>query len=260
MIDSNAYIGHWPFRRRRYGACEALLRRMGEFGAELALVSNLDGIFYKNPQTANEELCETLRSRRNFSDHFLPFAVINPIYGGWKDDIDRCLGPLGMKGIRLYPKYHGYAPDHPNCIETVKRARDRGVPVAFSLRMVDSRPGSWLDIQEEWALKDVLPVIRSIPDAKFLILNLSGSLKLTADETELLRRTDLVMDTSGRSLTDPAGFMKVLGAEKFAFGSHSPILDYCTGLLRIEALRPDEAGEELKEGLRSGNIRRFMGI
>lgn len=260
MIDGNAYIGHWPFRRRKYGTCEALLGRMNEFGVELSVISALEGVFYKNPQTTNRELYEQLQAQRKFRERLIPFAVINPIYGGWKDDIEVCTTRFRMKGIRLYPKYHGYRIDHPHCIETVKIARDKGLPVAFSLRMVDSRPSSWLDIREEWALKDVLPIIRAVPDAKYLILNLAGSLKLSGEETELLRGADLVMDTSGRSLTELGRLIKVFGPDKFVFGTHSPILDYCTGLLRIESLHPEEAGEEVKEGLYSENISRFCNL
>jgi hypothetical protein len=46
----------------------------------------------------------------------------------------------------------------------------------------------------------------------------------------------------------------------FAFGIHSPILDYITGLLRIEALRENEADFNTKELLRSGNARRMLGV
>jgi uncharacterized protein len=45
-----------------------------------------------------------------------------------------------------------------------------------------------------------------------------------------------------------------------AFGTHSPILDYLTGLLRIESLREDEADQKTKELLRSGNAKRFLRI
>ena len=48
--------------------------------------------------------------------------------------------------------------------------------------------------------------------------------------------------------------------EKFAFGTHSPILDYLTGLLRIESLRPSEADASVIELLRSGNAKRILGI
>lgn len=137
-----------------------------------------------------------------------------------------------MKGIRLHPQYHGYALTNPFLVELVQRARDQGLPVAFPLRMVDSRPSSWLDIEQEWTLKNLVPIVQQVPDAKYLVLNVAnlGELLLT------------------------------FGKTKFAFGSHSPILDYLTGLLRIEALSEQEADEKTKDLLRAGNITRFLNL
>ncbi|MEX2404666.1 MAG: hypothetical protein WD625_11070, partial [Balneolales bacterium] len=237
LIDSNAYIGQWPFRQLNYNTCDTLLGRMNEFGVDLSVISNLNGVFYKNTQSANEELYEEINSDRRFRDRFIPFAVINPIYNGWKHDLETSIDDFGMKGIRLYPKYHRYELTNPACIEAVKMARDRGLPVAFSLRMVDSRPSSWLDIKDEWALRDILPIVNEVPDAKYLILNVANSTQLGEEERKLFRKTNLVMDTSGRNIVNLGRLLETLGTDKFAFGTHSPILDYLTGLLRIESLK-----------------------
>jgi predicted TIM-barrel fold metal-dependent hydrolase len=260
LVDINASVGHWPFKQLKHNTCPSLLERMNHFGIELSLISNLNGIFYKNTQPANEELYTELKSNRLFANRFIPFAVINPIYAGWRNDLEQSVRKFGMKGIRLYPAYHDYAITNPSCIELVKRARDLELPVALTMRMVDSRQRSWMDISEEWSLKSVIPLIKEVPDAKYLILNLANSMKLDATETEILKKTDFLFDTSGRSLTDPAEIIKAYGKDRLAFGTHSPFLVYMTGLLRIEALREDEADKETKELLRSGNAKRFLKI
>jgi predicted TIM-barrel fold metal-dependent hydrolase len=260
LIDSNAYIGNWPFKQLKYNNCAGLVERMDKFGVSAAVVSNLNGIFYKNTQRANEELHQQIQSSRKFHKRFIPFAVINPIYNGWKDDFEISVSKLGMKGIRLHPAYHGYNLSNPACIELVKMARDRGLPTALSLRMVDSRPSSWMDIKDEWRLKDIIPIIKAVPDAKFMILNVANSTALNEEETQLLKNTDAIIDTSGRNIMDLGGLISTYGKEKFAFGSHSPILDYFTGLLRIESLRAEEADEATKELIRSGNLQRMLGL
>jgi len=260
LIDSNAYIGHWPFRQFEYDTLDALLERMKKFGTDVSVVSSLNGIFYKNTQAANEELYKAILSKTTYRDRFIPFAVINPIYSGWRDDFEECSTKMGMKGIRLYPKYHDYDLTNPSCIKLVKMARDRGLPVALSLRMVDSRPSSWLDIEKEWSLKDIIPVIRLVPDARYLILNVANSPDLNKEDTELFRKAEILMDTSGRDIIDFGGLLMKYGKDKFCFGTHSPIFDYCTGLLRIEALRDSEADDNTKELLRSGNVKRILGI
>jgi predicted TIM-barrel fold metal-dependent hydrolase len=142
LIDINAYVGHWPFKRLRDNHCEGLLGRMNEYGVDLSVIT-------KNTQSANEELYEEIRSKRAYRNRFLPFGVINPIYGGWKDDFNTCVKQFGMKGIRVFPNYHDYTIDDPKLIELVKMARDQDVVVALTMRIVDSRQRSWMDLPGE---------------------------------------------------------------------------------------------------------------
>lgn len=264
LIDINSYTGHWPFRQLKNNTCATRLQQMKRFGIDIAAISNLNGVFYKNTQSANEELYEDLKSSRKFENRFVPFAVINPIYARWKDDLKKCVEKMGMKGVRLHPLYHHYSLTNPFCIELVKRTRDMGLPVALSFRMVDKRVSSWMDINEEWTIKDVIPIIKEVPDAKYLFLNVVNSLQNTMqgdnEERDSLKNTNFLMDTSGRAMSNLAHLIEVNGKEKFAYGSHSPILESFTGLLRIASLRPEEASESTKEFLRYGNAKRFLNL
>ncbi len=260
LIDINANIGHWPFQQTNCNTCEALLERMDEFGIDVSVVSNMNGIFYKDTQASNEELYKEINADQRFLDRFIPFAIINPIYAGWKSDLDICSSKMGVKGIRLYPLYHDYELSHPSCIELVKIARDRGLVVALTLRMVDSRSRSWMDINKEWNLEDILPIVKEVPDAKYLVLNIANGIQVNDEETELFKNSDMVFDTSGRNIHNLSELLNKFGNDMFAFGTHTPILDYLTGLLRIESLRASEADESTKELLRSGNAKRILGI
>jgi predicted TIM-barrel fold metal-dependent hydrolase len=277
LLDINSYVGHWPFKQLKYNTCTSRLERMNRFGVDLSVISNLNGIFYKNTQSANVELYNELKSDRQFSSRFIPFAVINPIYAGWRDDLENCVTKMGMKGIRLYPQYHDYEITDNRIIELVKVARDKGIPVAIDIRMVDSRQRSWMDIPMfnynspvktdiifgEWDLQKVMPIIREVPDAKFIIVNLANSISLINEDLELIRKANVVFDTSGRALmgdNELSALLKRFGKEKFAFGSHSPVLDYLTGLLRIESMTNSEADDDTKQLLRSGNAARIIGI
>lgn len=259
MLDINAYVGHWPFKQLKYNTCKTTIDRMDHFGVDISVISNLNGIFYKNTQPANKELFDEIQSNKKFGERFIPFAVINPKYAGWRNDLEECMTKFGMKGIRLYPKYHDYDLADPACIELVQLARDYDLPVAFSFRMVDSRQRSWIDIEQEWDLKDIVPIVMAVPDTKYIFLNLTNSTKLNDEEEMLLKDANLVIDTSGRSVNAFQELISRFGKDKFAFGTHSPILDYMTGLLRIESLKDEEASAETKNLFRSGNAKRIMG-
>lgn len=277
LLDINAYVGHWPFKQLKYNTCGMLLDRMNKFGVDVSVISNINGIFYKNTQSANEELHEELKSDNRFKDRFIPFAVINPIYAGWREDFDISTTKMGMKGIRIYPKYHDYEVTDPSLIELVKRARDRGLPVAFDIRMVDSRQRSWMDIPvfdynatvktdiilKEWAVRNIVPIVKAVPDAKYIIVNVANSIKLSDEDMAIIKKADILFDTSGREIRGDnllSELLKRFGKDKFAFGTHSPILDYLSGRLRIESLNETEADEVTKELLRSGNAKRILGM
>ena len=260
LIDINANVGHWPFQQTNCNTCEALINRMDEYGIDVSVMSNMNGIFYKDTQASNEELYQEINAEQRYRDRLLPFAIINPIYAGWKRDLDICTTKMGMKGIRMYPLYHDYELTHPSCIELVKTARDSGLIVAFTLRMVDSRNRSWMDINSEWKLEDVIPIIKEVPDAKYLVLNIANGINLKDEETELFKNTNILFDTSGRDIDNLSELINKFGKDMFAFGTHSPILDYLTGLLRVESLRESEADEETKKLLRSGNAKRILEI
>jgi len=109
-------------------------------------------------------------------------------------------------------------------------------------------------------MKDILPIIKEVKDAKYFVVNVANDIKVDDEEKELLKKTDMLFDTSGRSLSNLGEMIKLYGKDKFAFGTHSPVLDYLAGLLRIESLREPEADEATKELIRSGNAKRILGI
>jgi uncharacterized protein len=260
LIDINAHVGHWPFKQLKNNTCAALLDRMNKFGVDISVISNLNGIFYKDTQSANEELFDEIRSSKKFGSRFLPFAVLNPTYAGWENDLKTCTSKMGMKGICLYPLYHDYEITDPACIDLVQRARDLELIVTFAFRIVDQRQRSWMDISKEWTLKDIVPVIKKVPDAKYFIVNAANSMAVSSEETEMLKNTKVLFDTSGRNLTNLGDMIQLYGKDKFAFGTHSPVLDYLAGLLRIESLRENEADQAIKQLLRSENAKRMLGI
>ena len=75
IIDVNAYIGHWPFRKIEYDTAEKLLRLMDNKGIDIACVSNLNSIFYRDVMEGNIELIKQIKTH---TDRFIPFGLINP--------------------------------------------------------------------------------------------------------------------------------------------------------------------------------------
>lgn len=102
-------------------------------------------------------------------------------------------------------------------------------------------------------MKYIVPIIRGVPDAKYLIMNDANSSILGDDDIGLFRKVEIVMDTSGRTFVNLPELFKKCGKDMFCFSTQYPILDYRTGLLSIESWREDGVRGKTKEVLRYEN-------
>ena len=84
--------------------------------------------------------------------------------------------------------------------------------------------------------------------------------ELNKQDMDLLKNTKSIMDTSGRRIDTLTALINTLGGDAFCFGSHAPVLDHCTGLLRIESLTVVDASKAVRDKLRLVNILRLLGI
>ena len=269
LIDINSYIGNWPYRGLRGNTLEAMLTRMNKFGVDKAVVANINGLFYVDSQLANEELNAAIHSNEAFKDRFVPFATINPILPWWRDSLEICQKKFAMKGIRLYPFYHQYEITGQSCIDLVKAARDRNMPVSIPLRMTDLRERSWLDVDKALTYNDIASLVSKVPDAQYIVLDAritDDQPKTTEKSIKILQNADILFDTTrgaGVPCKGPNGeslqyLLDTFGPKKLAFGTETPFLDYCSPFFRIAAFK--EADQATKDLIWSGNARRMLKI
>jgi len=269
LIDINAYIGNWPYRGLRGNNLGDMLKRMDKFGVDKTIVASIHGLFYVDVQQANEELHAAMRSNTAFKDRFIPFATINPALPWWKQSLEVCDKQFGMKGIRLYPLYHHYKITDDICVELVKAARDRNMPVSIPLRMIDLRERSWLDLNEALSYNDIASLVSKVPDANYMVLDArltDGQPATTPESIKILQSGNVLFDTarsSGVPIKGPNSesmqyLFNTFGADKLAFGTETPFVDYCSPFFRIAVFK--EADEVTKEKMWSGNARRMLGI
>lgn len=260
-IDTHAYIGHWPYRQLRGSTCEALVRRLDEFGIDQAWVGNIHGLFYRNCHEANRELAAQIAP---FRDRLMPFAVINPTYPEWEEDLKQCAGEFGMRGVRLYPQYHGYLLEDEACLAAVLAAQALDLVCAFTVRMVDERQQSWLDTTQKLSMDDIAELISRAPKGKFQILHAAPQALEKPESKATLKAARVMMDTVyGTGV--PVGFISAyplakavdtFGADHFAFGTATPFRDYPSHILRLATFK--EAGTETFEKLWHKNAQDFL--
>jgi len=257
LIDMNAYLGHWPFRRLRHNTAPELVALMDSKGIDMACVSSASAIFYKNSQAGNEELAEEIEPH---SDRIVSFAVINPTYAGWEHDLRVCAEQFGFKGLRLYPNYHNYRLVDGACHELVAAATELGLVISMPLRQIDQRQRHWLLEIPDLDHGDIAGLVEAHPEASFVLLNGAGYVgaRLGKPDNDLppnyfigLSRLSAVMADETRALMDN------LGADRLVFGTGMPFKYADPALVKLDVLA---ASEDEKDLIRSGTAARLLGL
>ena len=255
IIDVNAYLGHFAFRRLRHNTADSLLALMDSKRIDKAVVSSAAAITYRNAQAGNEEVARETGGHR---DRLIPFAVINPFYAGWQDDLKICHEEFGMRGLRLYPKWHNYGLSSPCCRELISAAAERGMVVSIPIRAEDNRQRSWLLNVPDVPLPEIVELVKAHPETRFILLNGIGFTRsplgrrnngLTSNYAIGLSRLSAVLANElGQLITN-------LGAERVMFGTGMPFNYPDPALVKLEVLGASKAD---KEKIRSQNAMTWL--
>ncbi len=257
MIDVNAYLGHFAFRQLRHNTAGELLRLMDRKGIERAVVSSASAITYRNSQAGNEELAGEVKESRG---RLIPFAVLNPAYAGWQDDLKICREELGFRGLRLYPRWHNYRLADRAALELVRAAADFKMPVSIPIRAEDRRQQSWLVDVPDVAHDEIAALVGAVPEARFILVNgpgFSGSV-LGRRNNGLPPNYVVDISLSSALLGNEIGrLIENLGEDRIVFGTGMPFHYPDAALTNLEVLDTTDA---VKEKIRRGNAARLLGL
>lgn len=254
LIDTNTYLGHWAFRPLPWRDADSLLRAMDAHGIDQAFVSSASAILYRNPQAGNEELFAETRAH---PDRLIPFAVINPTYADWEHDLAVCCEEFGIRGLRLYPKYHRYSLGDANGNALIEAATARGLVISVPLRVEDYRQRSWLLDIPDVTPHEVAEAARAHPKAKFLPVNGMGYLhtafgkpgEVQGDYSLEISRLTAVLQEELQKL------IAAVGPDHLVFGSGMPFTVPEVPLLKLELL---DLPEDAMEAIRWKNAARLI--
>lgn len=244
IIDTNASLGHWPFRSLVHSTADGLLSLMDQYGVSQAWVGAFEGVFYRDMASANQGLLAEIAGHE---DRLLPWAVINPNFPDWQSDLDEATA-AGMCGVRLYPNYHGYRLLDDCCLQLCEELQQRRLPVAIYHKVVDERLHHWhcKVPPTEMALTPLVQQFPALP-----IIYCGGSLPAVGQVPPgVYVEISRVEGTAG-----VATLAAAIGPERVLFGSHAPYF-----YLQAACLKIVEAGlrETDREAILHGNAARLL--
>ena len=167
LVDHNALVGPYPFRRLPDPTPQRLLGDMARLGIARAWVGHVPSIFYRDVAAGNDELFEMLAPHRA---RLLPVPAVNPAYPGWEREIKRAKAER-CPAVRTYPTHYGFDASGPRMSALAEACAAAGLDLLLTVRLEDGRQRHHLDVAPPLIGADVRAAVRSHPDVRLLVTN-----------------------------------------------------------------------------------------
>lgn len=252
FTDTNAYLFCYPFRNLKYGATEALLKKVNQHQAGQVWVSSFESLFHKNIDHVNTRLVRECREKGD--GMLVPFGTVNPAFPDWEEDLRRCHEEHEMPGLRLYPGYHGYTLEEDKFTRLLSSATELGMMIQIVIAMEDERMMHPLVDVPAVEVSPLPGLLNQVPDARVQLIHpfrhiRGDSLRLMIEETNVTFDISNLDFAGALELIMKGDHAYVQGtsipAERLMFGSHMPYFPLENVLFKFMESRLTEEDAQL---------------
>lgn len=250
LLDTNVYLGTWPFAFLPEFNASQLAAHLAAEGITRALVSPLPAVLAPDPLPANRALFAALRR----TPALLPLPIVNPALAHWREQLDAtAAGPL--RAIKLLPAFHNYRLETPRLAPFFAEVAARDLALVIETRLEDDRHRYHGLSVKSLTAKQLSPFLRRYPDLHPLLLGVG------LPEVRELAKAQLnhfSFDTAFVEWSDSlATLAKEFNVERVMFGSHAPFLVTRASLAKLTTARLDA---RTRRAFSSGNAEKFFGL
>lgn len=227
IIDTNASLFHWPFRRLPLDEPKRLSEKCRMLGIQESWVGSYEAILHRDLGSVNERLVQACRDNPRWK----PVGSVNVQIPGWESDLRHCVQGHGMFAIRVYPGCHGYALDDTRLKRLVRDVSSHGLLLQIVVAMEDARTQHPMMRVPDVDLDPLGDLIATKDAAKIQLLGL----RPTASIMAMLSKTPgIFIDLSRVEGTD--GVSKVVSGlpqGRVMLGTNAPFLIPEAALIRV---------------------------
>jgi len=253
ITDVNVSLGSWPFRRLPLEKPADLVAKLRQKGVRQAWVGNFDALLHKDVGQANSHLAKICRQHGR--GLLLPFGTVHPAQPDWREELHRCVDQYQMRGIRLYPNYHGYTLDDPRFSELLDEAIRLRLIVQLALVMEDERMMHPLGRVAPVDTSPLATLVKARPGLRLVLVNALRTLR-ARPLLELLAAGNVSVEIS---MLEGVGGLETLLAQmphtRVLFGSHAPLFYFESAWLKLQESAPNPTK---LQAIRSENARRLL--
>ena len=222
LVDHNALVGPYPFRRLPDPTPERLAADMSRLGIARAWVGHVPTIFYRDTAAGNDELLQALERHRA---RLLPVLGVNPCYPAWERQVDRARAE-GCPAVRSYPSHYGAAAAGAELRELAAACAAANLALVLTVRLEDARQRHPLDVARDLIGADVRAVVRADPRLELVVANADRALieevHFGSTPAEAGRIRWDVAWLWGPPDDQLAALYRTVGRDRFVLGTHFP--------------------------------------
>jgi uncharacterized protein len=222
MIDVNAFLGAYPFRRVPGTSPPAVRDAMSRLGIGRAWVSHLPGLFWRDPTEGNAWLYDAAAAEPAFR----AVPAVHPGLPGWERALDEAAAHR-VPAVRADPGYLALAPAGPEMRRLARAAGERGIPLLMAVRLEDGRQRHPLDAAPELPPAAVRQLIREHPGVRLVVTHADRGfieeVHFGATPDEAARLWWDICWLWGPPEDHLALLLRTVGPERFLFGTGQPL-------------------------------------
>ncbi|HXG97815.1 MAG TPA: hypothetical protein VNJ06_11985 [Gemmatimonadales bacterium] len=249
-IDCNAFLGAYPWRKVPGTSPDALGQALTRTKIDVAWVTHLPSLFWRDPTAGNAWLYETARKDKRFK----PVPTVHPGLAQWEQVLADAAN-AGAPAVRCDPLYLGLEPAGGEMRVLAAACGGARMPLVLAVRLEDGRQRHPNDRVAELPAAAVRALIRSDPHVRLVVTHADRAcieeVHFGSTPEEAGRIWWDISWIWGPPEDHLATLLDTIGAERFVFGTGQPLRLPETSVAKLDLL---EIKRDARDAIESKNL------